>query len=131
MKSLHSITFLWQHSVLPFLSLLTSISTLLCCALPALLVSVGLGATLAGLFSNMPWITKLSDYKAIIFTVSGLLLLVAAFVQYLSRNSCPADPAKGRICMKLKKVNIIVLAIAAIFYFVGLFFAYFAADILL
>ena len=40
--------------LLPLTSLFTSFSTLICCALPALLVSIGAGATLAGIISNFP-----------------------------------------------------------------------------
>jgi hypothetical protein len=37
----------------PTLSLFASTSTLLCCALPALLITVGAGAVMAGLTSNI------------------------------------------------------------------------------
>lgn len=36
------------------LSIATSSSTLICCALPALLVAIGAGATLAGLVTAVP-----------------------------------------------------------------------------
>jgi hypothetical protein len=35
-------------------SLFTSVSTLLCCALPSLLVAVGMGAVVAGMVSDFP-----------------------------------------------------------------------------
>ena len=43
-----------HRSVLPTLTLFGSFSTLLCCALPALLVSLGAGAVTIGLVSAVP-----------------------------------------------------------------------------
>jgi hypothetical protein len=60
---------------LSFLSLFTSLSTLLCCALPALLITLGLGAVMAGLVSNFPIIITLSKYKIWLFLVAGFYLL--------------------------------------------------------
>ena len=39
-----------------YLSLFTSFGTLLCCALPSLLVLFGLGATVASFLSSLPWL---------------------------------------------------------------------------
>lgn len=123
---------LWHQTVLPLISLFTSITTLLCCALPALLVSLGMGAVLAGLVSNLPWITALSDYKLTVFIVAGVLIVFGAGINWFSRHKpCPADPAKGKMCMRLRQISWFILGFSALFYVVGVFFAYFAADILL
>jgi len=45
-----------RSGVLGYLSLFTSIGTLLCCALPSLLVLFGLGATVASVLSAAPWL---------------------------------------------------------------------------
>jgi len=58
---------LWRQTVLPTLSLFTSMGTLVCCALPALLLTLGMGATLAGFIGAVPWIPWVSDYKAYVF----------------------------------------------------------------
>ena len=47
----------------PTLSLFASTSTLLCCALPALLITVGAGAVMAGLTATFPGIMWLSANK--------------------------------------------------------------------
>ena len=49
--------------IIPLISLFTSFGTLICCALPALLVTIGSGAVLAGLISNVPQLLILSKYK--------------------------------------------------------------------
>ena len=63
----------YKQTLLPMLSLFTSIGTLLCCALPALLVTLGMGAALAGFISVAPWITAISKYKVVVFVVAGIL----------------------------------------------------------
>lgn len=121
---------LWRQTILPSLSLFTSIGTLLCCALPALLVAIGMGAALAGLISNAPWITKLSYYKNYLFLLAGILIAVAAAIQWKARNApCPADPDKARICSALRKTSWIILSLSFLIYLTGFFFAYLAAEI--
>lgn len=122
----------YRQTLLPLLGLFTSLGTILCCALPALLVSLGMGAVMAGLVSTAPWITALSAYKGILFAVSGSVLLLSAAVQWRARFApCPIDPAQARLCGKLRKINIVILSIAAILYLVGFFFAFLAKYVLL
>ena len=49
---------------LSYFSLFTSLSTLLCCALPSVLVLLGLGRTVASALSSLPWLVSLSRHKA-------------------------------------------------------------------
>ena len=121
---------LWRQTILPSLSLFTSIGTLLCCALPALLVTLGMGAALAGLIGHAPWMTALSDYKGIVFTVAGVLIALAAIMQWRTRHApCPTDPAKAKACSRLRKASWIILGIAVFLYVVGFFFAFIAVHI--
>ena len=48
-----------RSGALSYLSLFTSLSTLLCCALPSLFVLLGLGATVASLLSQAPWLVAM------------------------------------------------------------------------
>src|SRR4051812_41143175 len=63
-----------RGALLNYLSLFTSFGTLLCCALPSLLVLLGLGATVASFLSAVPWLVTLSHHKNWIFLVSGILI---------------------------------------------------------
>lgn len=120
----------WRQAILPSLSLFTSIGTLLCCALPALLVALGLGATLAGLVGAAPWITALSDYKLYIFIGAGILLALAGFMQWRARHTpCPADPVKAKACTRLRIISHVILGVSVLIYLTGFFFAFLAADI--
>jgi hypothetical protein len=51
--------------------------TLLCCVLPVLLVSLGLGTAVASLTSSAPWLVELSRHKEWIFAASFLMLRCA------------------------------------------------------
>lgn len=63
-----------ESPLLGYVSLFTSVGTLLCCALPSLLVLLGLGATVGAVLSSAPWLVTLSRHKQWVFLVSGLLI---------------------------------------------------------
>ena len=122
----------WRDTAAPTLSLFASTSTLLCCALPALLVTLGLGASLAGFVSAAPWLVALSKYKVWLFAGSGLLLLAAGLLHRRARLlPCPADAAQAQACARLRRVSGAMLGLSALVWAVGFFFAFLAADILL
>lgn len=119
-----------QKPWLSFLALFTSAGTLVCCALPALLVSLGAGAALAGLVSAAPWLVALSKYKVWTFGVAGALLLVAGYLRWRSRNApCPADPELGRACGRARKISGVVYWMSVAIYAVGFFFAFIAVHL--
>ena len=116
----------------PTLSLLASTSTLLCCALPALLVTIGAGAVMAGLASNLPGYIWLTERKVPLFILSGVLLAFAVLMRWRARNApCPVDPVQAKACMRLRRVSGLILYASVVIYVIGGFFAFFAADLLL
>lgn len=116
--------------VFPVLSLFTSIGTLLCCALPALLVTLGMGAALAGFISVAPWITVISEYKVFIFVGAGILLILSSYFLWINRNApCPTDAKQAKACALLRKFSLYAIIISIVIYIVGFFFAFFAADL--
>lgn len=119
-------------STLPaFLSLFTSTGTLICCALPALLVSLGAGAVMAGLIDAVPQIVWLGKHKGIVFGAAGLLLLVSGAWQWHARSlPCPADKAQAAACARARKISWIVWGLSVALFGVGFFFAFLAADLL-
>lgn len=115
----------WRDVVGPILSLFASSSTLVCCALPALLISIGAGAVMAGLTAAIPGIIWLSTYKLPLFIASGVLLSLAVIVQWRQRNApCPLDPVKAAACMRLRRLNVRLLSVSVLIYATGVFFAY-------
>src|SRR6202167_4001180 len=80
-----------------FLSLFTSLGTLLCCALPSLLVLFGLGATVASVLSEAPWLVAMSHHKHWVFIVAGVLtsssfVYVYALAPKLQMKNGACDP---------------------------------------
>lgn len=60
-----------------WLTLFASAGTLVCCALPIILVTLGLGATVAALTSSFPILIKLSQHKEWVFAFSGAMLMLS------------------------------------------------------
>ena len=121
---------LYRQTIVPTLSLFTSFGTLICCALPALLVALGMGAALAGLVSAAPWLTVISEYKHYVFVGAGLMLMLSGYLQWRGRNApCPADVDRAKACSKLRRISWFILGVSVVIYLIGFFFAFLAADI--
>ena len=110
-----------------YFSLFTSFGTILCCALPSLLVSIGMGATVAGLVGAFPQIVWLSENKILVFSLSGILILISCRLLYINRYaSCPIDPDQAKACAMSRKWSIRAVALSAILWVCGFFFAFLA-----
>ena len=111
--------------VLEVLTILSSFSTLLCCALPALLVSLGAGAVLASLITAVPQLVWISEHKIPLFAFAGLMLALSAISTYRNRRApCPADPAQAKLCVRLRRLSLRVFYLASVVYAIGFFFAF-------
>ncbi len=106
------------------LSLLASSSTLICCALPSLLVALGLGSVLLGLVQNFPALIWISENKFWSFLISGLLLVLSGYWQFRYRNHCPADPELARACQWSKTWGYRIYVLSLLLFVVGFVFAY-------
>jgi hypothetical protein len=113
--------------LLSFLSLFSSFGTLICCALPALLVSLGMGATLVSTLSAVPQLIWFSEHKTAVFLFAGIML-VGTFLlrQYSDEKSCPIDPDQARACRTSKKMSSVVFGASCLMYVIGAFFAFVA-----
>jgi mercuric ion transport protein len=122
-----------SSALLGYFSLFTSVGTLLCCALPSLLVLAGLGASVASTLSSLPWLVTLSRHKQWTFLISGVLIALSFVNMYyvaprLKANACaPDDPSACRDANKFSKV---LLWVSAAIYSVGFFSAYLLGPIL-
>ncbi len=123
MKTLHSRAF---H----FLTLFASMSTLICCALPAFLVSLGMGAVLAGMASSIPELIWVSENKIAVFVFAGVLLAVNGLWMWRNQNApCPIDPELRDACISGRKFSKYVYFASVILYLTGFFFAFVAAGL--
>lgn len=110
---------------LSMLALLASSGTLVCCVLPAVMVSLGAGAALAGLVTAVPQLVWLSAHKALVFGVAGALLLMSGVALWQARRlPCPVDPHLARACTRLRRwsaglwiASVVAIAVGALFAF--------------
>jgi hypothetical protein len=122
-----------KSSVLSYLSLFTSVGTLLCCALPSLLVLAGLGATVASTLSALPWLVALSRHKSWTFAISGILIAASFVYTYylgprLRARAC--DPQNPEACEVASQFSKAVLWLSAALFLTGFFVAFFLGPIL-
>lgn len=116
---------------LQYLSLFTSLGTLVCCALPSLLVLFGLGATVVSVLAAAPWLVALSRHKNWTFAIAGILI-VANFVYVrvvaprLQRGCDLGDDS----CARAARLNRVLLWATAGIYSVGFLVSYLLGPIL-
>lgn len=119
-----------------YASLFTSFGTLLCCALPSLLVLFGLGATVASFLSAVPWLVTLSQHKIWVFAISGLMIAANFVYVYriaprLQAQGAACSPDAPEACQTASRFSRIVLWMSAVIYLVGFFTAFLLGRILM
>ena len=123
-----------RAALLNYFSLFSSFSTLICCALPSVLVLLGMGTAVASLLSAAPWLVSLSRHKIWTFSIAGTLIAASFVMTYavaprLQRgNVCAAgDPTT---CGEVSKLSRVVLWGSALIWSGGFFVAYLLGPIL-
>ncbi|GFE84947.1 hypothetical protein GCM10011487_69470 [Steroidobacter agaridevorans] len=106
-------------------ALLASSATLVCCVLPAVLVSLGAGAVLVGLVSAIPQLIWLSEHKLLVFGIAGGMLILSWIVlRRAAHLPCPTEPLAGKACMRLRRVSAALFWLAATAYVIGASFVW-------
>lgn len=107
------------------LVLFASLPALLCCALPILLVSLGMGSVVAALYGRyFPFLQWFGHHDAITFGVTAAILGVAAWLLYRPGRICPVDPALSAACDAAQKWNARFFWAAVVIWAIGAFTAY-------
>src|SRR5947207_398207 len=120
-----------HKKIVPALALFGSVSTLLCCALPALLVSIGAGAAVIGLVSAVPQLIWLSEHKTALFIFAGIMLTISGTWRYVMRNApCPLDSAQAKACLHLRRMSTGIFYFSLLMYATGFYFAFVAQYII-
>ena len=118
-----------KETGLSWLTLFAASGTLLCCALPIILVTLGLGATVAAFTSSFPMLITIAQHKIWVFTGSAALLLLSGWLKYRPGRACPTDPELARACARAEIWNHRILWSSAIIWCVGFFAAYLALPL--
>jgi hypothetical protein len=114
-----------KRRLLSFLLLFTSSGTLICCALPGLLVLLGFGAAVAGVANSVPGLIWLSERKAYVFGMGAVLLAAGGVLQWRARRSaCPPEPAPGEACRATRDWSLPLYWLSLGLYLIGAAFAY-------
>lgn len=115
----------WKNYWVSWLGLFTSLGTIMCCALPSLLVTLGLGASLAGFVGVFPQVVWLSEHKVYVFVISGVLIAFSLFMTHINRNApCPIDEKQRAACMLARQWSLRLGVISAVLWSVGFLFAF-------
>jgi mercuric ion transport protein len=123
-----------RAALLNYFSLFSSFSTLICCALPSILVLLGMGTAVASLLSAAPWLVSFSRHKVWTFSIAGTLIAASFVMTYVvaprlrTGESCNADdPAT---CGEVSRVSRFILWASALIWSGGFFVAYLLGPIL-
>jgi hypothetical protein len=111
--------------VIESVALIGSFGTLLCCALPAALVSLGAGAAVASLVTNVPQLVWLSEHKIQLFLFAAAMLVISGVTTYLNRRApCPVDPVQARSCRRMRRFAAGIFFTSLALYAIGFYFAF-------
>lgn len=112
---------------LSLLSLFTSGGTLICCALPALFVSLGAGAVMASVVTSVPQIVWFSEHKLGVFIFAGVMLSISGFLQWKARSlPCPSDEGLAELCNKTRVNSLRIYIFSVSVFLIGGFMAFVA-----
>ncbi len=114
-----------------WLSLFSTTGTLLCCALPIIFVSLGLGTTVAAVTSSLPFLVTLSQYKLWVFTFSGMMLLISAWLIFRPGHSCPVDSETGQLCSSLQQWHKRIFWSSVLLWSTGYFAAFLSLPVMI
>ncbi len=113
-----------QSRTASIMSLFTSGATLLCCALPALLIALGAGAALSTLFAAVPQLNWFAEHTGKVLSIAALMLILGGWLPWRTRNApCPADPAVAAACMRTRRRSLAVYTVSVGLFSIGTAFA--------
>ena len=114
-----------SNKLVNYLTLFASSGTIICCALPALLVSIGAGAALSSLIAIFPQLVIIAEYKVPIFIGAFIMLIISGIIQYFVRSlPCPTNKKLAGTCTQTRKVSLIIYLISLGLFSIGLLFTF-------
>jgi mercuric ion transport protein len=123
-----------RAALLNYFSLFSSFSTLICCALPSVLVLLGMGTTVASLLSAAPWLVGLSRHKIWTFGIAGVLIATSFVMTYVIaprlRQAEVCDADDPTTCGEVSKMSRVILWGSTVIWSSGFFVAYLLGPIL-
>ena len=106
-------------------SLFAASGTLVCCAIPALLVALGAGAVLSSVVTAVPQLVWLSEHKAGVFAFAGAMLAISGALQWRNRFApCPIDLRLRQACLRTRSLSLKVYVLSVAVFAIGGWFAF-------
>ncbi len=105
-------------------TLFTTTGTLLCCALPIIFVTLGMGATVVAMTTTFPFLVTLSQHKVWIFAFSGLMLAISGWLMFRPGRHCPTEKELAEACNNAHKWNKRIYWTSVIIWTIGFTAAY-------
>jgi len=123
-----------RAALLNYFSLFGSFSTLICCALPSVLVLLGMGTAVASILSAAPWLVSFSRHKVWTFSIAGILIACSFLMTYVIaprlRGGEVCDADDPTTCGEVSKLSRVILWSSAVVWSGGFFVAYLLGPIL-
>lgn len=94
-----------------------------------MLVTLGMGASVAALTSSVPFLIVLSQHKVWVFMVSAVMLALAGWMMYRPGRACPVDPQQAALCNKTQVWNSRIYWTSVVLWAVGFFAAFLALPL--
>lgn len=117
------------------LTLFASVGTLVCCALPALLVLLGLGAAVASTLSVAPWLAALTRHKELVFALAGVVIggnarYVFRVAPRLRVDGTGCRSGDDGPCVAASRFGRLTVVISAVIYLTGFAVAFLLGPLL-
>lgn len=113
-----------KEKIIGFLSLFTSVGTLLCCALPAAVSVLAGGAAIVALTSSFPWLIPLSRHKDWIFLAACIMIVLNGLLLFRKKQKTSCDTKGDNICAVSNRFTMVTFWISVVIVVIGAFFAY-------
>lgn len=107
-------------SIVEYMGLFASVSTLMCCALPSLFVMLGLGVMFASLISVFPSLKWFGQHSTLLFVFAGIMLLINGFVMYQNRNKPCKIGKKAKSCTTSRRLSKYIFVFSVVAYTIAL-----------
>lgn len=118
-----------KQSSATWFTLFTTTGTLVCCALPIMLVTLGMGATVVSMTSAFPVLIVLSQYKLWVFAFSGAMLVISSWLLFRPDRTCPTDTMLEQACNTAHKWNKRIYWSSVVIWGIGFFAAFLALPL--
>ena len=102
--------------------LFLSLPTLVCCAIPIILVSLGMGSVVATIYvEKLPFLQWFAHHKLTMFSVTTSILIFSYWLIFRQSRSCPANPELAALCAKAHYWNVRLLIAATVIWAIAVF----------